>query len=49
MAFQACACSQGCMNNLTFGDDTFGYYETIGGECGAEPTPGMALVVFNVT
>eukprot|EP00850_Spirogloea_muscicola_P012837 SM000084S23173 [mRNA] locus=s84:572357:584658:- [translate_table: standard] len=34
-AFQACACSQGCMNNLTFGDDTFGYYETIGGGCGA--------------
>ncbi|KAL6642813.1 hypothetical protein ACP70R_020994 [Stipagrostis hirtigluma subsp. patula] len=38
MAFQACACSQGCMNNLTFGDDTFGYYETIGGGCGAGPT-----------
>ncbi|XP_057971439.1 5-oxoprolinase 1 [Malania oleifera] len=36
-AFQACACSQGCMNNLTFGDDTFGYYETIGGGCGAGP------------
>ncbi|KAB8085357.1 hypothetical protein EE612_008177 [Oryza sativa] len=35
MAFQACACSQGCMNNLTFGDDTFGYYETIGGGSGA--------------
>jgi len=49
MAFQACACSQGCMNNLTFGDDTFGYYETIGGGCGAGLTPGMALVVFNVT
>ncbi|XP_054803487.1 5-oxoprolinase 1-like [Prosopis cineraria] len=37
-AFQACACSQGCMNNLTFGDDTFGYYETIGGGAGAGPT-----------
>lgn len=37
-AFQACACSQGCMNNLTFGDDTFGYYETIGGGSGAGPT-----------
>nr|ATG71135.1 oxoprolinase 1 [Juniperus procera] len=36
-AFQACACSQGCMNNLTFGDKTFGYYETIGGGCGAGP------------
>ena len=20
---------QGCMNNVTFGDDSFGYYETI--------------------
>ncbi|CAK9874903.1 unnamed protein product [Sphagnum jensenii] len=37
-AFQACACSQGCMNNLTFGDKTFGYYETIGGGSGAGPT-----------
>lgn len=36
-AFQACACSQGCMNNLTFGDKTFGYYETIGGGSGAGP------------
>ncbi|VAI49425.1 unnamed protein product [Triticum turgidum subsp. durum] len=38
MAFEVCACSQGCMNNLTFGDDTFGYYETIGGGCGAGPS-----------
>ncbi|XP_047336343.1 5-oxoprolinase 1 [Impatiens glandulifera] len=37
-AFRACACSQGCMNNLTFGDDSFGYYETIGGGSGAGPT-----------
>ncbi|KAJ3683150.1 hypothetical protein LUZ60_013377 [Juncus effusus] len=37
-AFQACACSQGCMNNLTFGDHSFGYYETIGGGAGAGPT-----------
>ncbi|PKA48549.1 5-oxoprolinase [Apostasia shenzhenica] len=37
-AFQACACSQGCMNNLTFGDRTFGYYETIGGGSGAGPS-----------
>ncbi|KAJ6364613.1 hypothetical protein OIU76_029554 [Salix suchowensis] len=36
-AFQACACSQGCMNNLTFGDNSFGYYETIGGGSGAGP------------
>lgn len=26
------------MNNFTFGDDTFGYYETIGGGSGAGPT-----------
>eukprot|EP00249_Psilotum_nudum_P017421 c26315_g1_i2 orf=81-3959(+) len=37
-AFHACANSQGCMNNLTFGDDSFGYYETIGGGSGAGPT-----------
>ncbi|KAM0046353.1 putative 5-oxoprolinase (ATP-hydrolyzing) [Helianthus debilis subsp. tardiflorus] len=29
---------KGCMNNLTFGDDTFGYYETIAGGSGAGPT-----------
>ncbi|KAH8737505.1 Hydantoinase B/oxoprolinase-domain-containing protein [Ilyonectria robusta] len=47
-AFQACADSQGCMNNLTFGKGGkdasgnhvpgFGYYETIGGGSGAGPT-----------
>ena len=37
-AFQACAASQGCMNNLTFGDATMGYYETIAGGAGAGPT-----------
>ena len=43
-AFQACAASQGCCNNFTFGreksDDSngFGYYETIGGGAGAGPT-----------
>jgi 5-oxoprolinase (ATP-hydrolysing) len=29
------AASQGTMNNVTFGDDDFGYYETIGGGAGA--------------
>ena len=29
--------SQGTMNNLIFGDDTFGYYETICGGAGAGP------------
>ena len=37
-AFEACAASQGCMNNLTFGDENFGYYETIAGGAGAGPT-----------
>jgi 5-oxoprolinase (ATP-hydrolysing) len=36
-AVGAKAASQGTMNNLTFGDDTFGYYETIGGGEGAGP------------
>lgn len=34
-AFQVCAASQGCMNNITFGDENIGYYETIGGGAGA--------------
>ncbi len=29
------ACSQGTMNNLSFGDRSFGYYETVGGGAGA--------------
>ncbi|RLN20764.1 hypothetical protein BBJ28_00012718 [Nothophytophthora sp. Chile5] len=38
-AFGACAASQGCMNNLTFGSATLGgYYETIAGGAGAGPT-----------
>ncbi|KAL8392283.1 hypothetical protein RB595_002468 [Gaeumannomyces hyphopodioides] len=47
-AFQACAASQGCCNNLTFGFGGnvagqtevkgFGYYETISGGSGAGPT-----------
>jgi 5-oxoprolinase (ATP-hydrolysing) len=36
--FGILACSQGTMNNLLFGDDTFSYYETIGGGCGAGPS-----------
>ncbi|KAJ3185459.1 hypothetical protein HDU87_000080 [Geranomyces variabilis] len=40
-AFGACAASQGCCNNFTFGrggPDGFGYYETIAGGSGAGPT-----------
>ena len=34
-ALGAAAASQGTMNNLLIGDETFGYYETIGGGSGA--------------
>lgn len=34
-ALQLAGCSQGTMNNLSFGDETFGYYETIAGGAGA--------------
>ena len=33
--FETCAASQGCMNNITFGDDNSSYYETIAGGSGA--------------
>jgi 5-oxoprolinase (ATP-hydrolysing) len=36
-ALQLAAASQGTMNNVTFGDERFGYYETIGGGAGAGP------------
>lgn len=34
-ALALAACSQGTMNNVTFGDGSFGYYETIAGGSGA--------------
>jgi len=34
-AFGNVAASQGCMNNVTFGNENFGYYETIAGGAGA--------------
>ena len=36
-AFGAVAGHQGTMNNFTFGNERFGYYETIGGGTGAGP------------
>ena len=36
-ALRMSACSQGTMNNFLFGNDTFGYYETICGGVGAGP------------
>ncbi len=35
--FERVACSQGTMNNLLFGNERFGYYETICGGTGAGP------------
>ncbi|KAJ3184050.1 hypothetical protein HDU85_001901 [Gaertneriomyces sp. JEL0708] len=57
-AFEACAASQGAMNNFTFGrdateagpDKSFGYYETIGGGSGAGPTwHGRSAVQVHMT
>lgn len=53
LALEACAASQGCMNNFTFGLDGeggFGYYETICGGSGAGPTwHGTSGVHTNMT
>jgi 5-oxoprolinase (ATP-hydrolysing) len=35
--FKRVACSEGTMNNIIFGNETFGYYETVGGGTGAGP------------
>nr|XP_012216316.1 PREDICTED: 5-oxoprolinase [Linepithema humile]XP_012216317.1 PREDICTED: 5-oxoprolinase [Linepithema humile] len=37
-AFEICAASQGCMNNVTLGTEEWGYYETVAGGSGAGPT-----------
>ena len=39
------AASQGTMNNVTFGNEAFGYYETIGGGSGAGPRVDGASAV----
>ena len=36
-ALGVAACSQGTMNNVLFGNEAFGYYETLGGGTGAGP------------
>ncbi len=44
------ACSQGTMNNFLFGDENFGYYETIGGGAGAgEGFDGRSAVHQHMT
>ncbi|XP_067628315.1 5-oxoprolinase [Eurosta solidaginis] len=35
--FNVCAASCGCMNNITIGDEEWGYYETVAGGAGAGP------------
>jgi 5-oxoprolinase (ATP-hydrolysing) len=35
-AFERVACSQGTMNNVTFGNQSYSHYETIGGGAGAK-------------
>uniref|UniRef100_A0A3Q3MNH3 5-oxoprolinase, ATP-hydrolysing n=1 Tax=Labrus bergylta TaxID=56723 RepID=A0A3Q3MNH3_9LABR len=37
-AFEVCAASQGCMNNISFGSESVGYYETVAGGAGAGPS-----------
>ncbi len=43
--FEASAHSCGCMNNIIFGNEKFGYYETIGGGAGATPNSNGASAV----
>ena len=44
-ALDLAAASQGTMNNLTLGDEQFGYYETIAGGAGATPEAAGASAV----
>ena len=49
-ALGAMAASQGTMNNFTFGNDTYQYYETISGGSGAGPGfDGASVVQTNMT
>ena len=49
-AFDLAACSQSTMNNLIFGTDAFGYYETIaGGEGACEKRNGASGVHTHMT
>ena len=49
-AWGVAACSQGTMNNVSFGNDQFGYYETIAGGTGAgEGFAGESAVQSHMT
>ncbi len=48
--FGIVACSQGTMNNVLFGNNSFSYYETICGGCGAGPDfDGASAVHHHMT
>jgi len=46
-ALGLCAQSQGTMNNVVFGNESFGVYETLGGGCGAGPGYAGASAVHS--
>ncbi len=49
-ALKLAACSQGTMNNVLFGDRSFGYYETVCGGAGATArAPGASAVHTHMT
>jgi 5-oxoprolinase (ATP-hydrolysing) len=49
-ALGCCACGQGTMNNVLFGDGTLGYYETVcGGSGGTAEGPGQDAVHVHMT
>ena len=37
---------KGCMNNVTFGDEYVGYYETVAGGAGAVSLLSLSFVVY---
>jgi len=45
-AFGVAADSQGCMNNITFGQNDWGYYETVAGGAGAVSPWGESYIIF---
>ncbi|MBK7404915.1 MAG: hydantoinase B/oxoprolinase family protein [Phycisphaerales bacterium] len=47
---ELCAQSQGTMNNVVFGNESFGFYETLCGGCGAcEDFPGASVTHSHMT
>ncbi len=49
-ALQVAGASQGTMNNFLFGNDRFGFYETMGGGCGATSAgPGADAIHSHMT